>query len=178
VSYSIQTNKYIWHEFRIEKDESSKFVIFKTLILTYKYLIMKKLFLVLVAFTCMAGLYAQQATTATVDSTAKAKIVFETLTHDFSTISKGGDGNCVFKFTNEGKAPLILSNVQSSCGCTTPSWTREPVIPGATGEIKVHYDTNRIGSFSKTITVTSNAENSPIVLRISGEVKQTEPATN
>jgi hypothetical protein len=135
---------------------------------------MKKLFLVLVAFTCMAGLYAQQATTAAVDSTAKAKIVFETLTHDFSTINQGGDGNCIFSFKNEGTAPLILSNVQASCGCTTPSWTREPVMPGIGGEIKVHYDTNRVGSFSKTITVTSNAENSPIVLRISGEVKAAE----
>jgi len=122
----------------------------------------------------MAGLQAQQVNTTTADSTAKAKIVFETMVHDFSVINYGGDGNCVFKFKNEGTAPLILSNVQASCGCTTPSWTREPVMPGVSGEIKVHYDTNRVGSFSKSITVTSNAENSPIVLRISGEVKPAE----
>jgi hypothetical protein len=139
---------------------------------------MKKLFLILVAFTCMASLYAQQATTVVTDSTAKAKIVFESLTHDFSTITQGGDGNCVFKFVNEGVAPLILSNVQASCGCTTPSWTKDPVMPGVAGEIKVHYDTNRLGTFSKSITVTSNAVNSPVVLRISGEVKPAAaPAT-
>jgi hypothetical protein len=152
-------------------------VIFKTLILTYKYFIMKKLFLTLVAFTCIAGLQAQQLTTATVDSTAKAKIVFETLVHDFSVINVGGDGNCVFKFKNEGTVPLVLSNVQASCGCTTPSWTKDPVKPSETGEIKVHYDTNRLGAFSKSITVTSNAENSPVILRISGEVKPAAPAT-
>lgn len=140
---------------------------------------MKRLFLFLIALTCLVSLHAQQVTTVVAaDSTAKAKIVFETLTHDFATINAGGDGNCVFKFKNEGAVPLILSNVQASCGCTTPSWTREPVKPGETGEIKVHYDTNRIGTFSKTITVTSNAENSPVILRISGEVKsQTAPAT-
>ena len=136
---------------------------------------MKKLFLVLFATTCMVSLYAQQVTTAPADSTLKAKIVFETLAHDFSTITQGGDGNCVFKFRNDGTAPLVLSNVQASCGCTTPSWTKEPVKPAETGEIKVHYDTNRIGTFSKTITVTSNAVNSPIILKISGEVKPTAP---
>jgi hypothetical protein len=135
---------------------------------------MKKLFLVLVAFTCMAGLYAQQATTVVADSSAKAKIIFESVTHDFGIITVGGDGNCVFKFNNDGNAPLILSNVQASCGCTTPSWTREPIMPGTSGEIKVHYDTNRLGTFAKSITVTSNAVNSPIVLRISGEVKPAE----
>jgi hypothetical protein len=133
---------------------------------------MKRIFLILFTVVCTISLYAQQANNSPVDSTAKAKIVFETLSHDFSTITAGSDGNCVFKFKNEGTIPLILSNVQASCGCTTPSWTREPIKPSETGEIKVHYDTNRIGTFSKTITVTSNAENPQIVLRISGEVKQ------
>ena len=138
---------------------------------------MKRLFLFLIALTCLVSLHAQQVSTVVAaDSTAKAKIVFESLTHDFSTINAGGDGNCVFQFKNEGTAPLILSNVQASCGCTTPSWTRDPVMPGVSGEIKVHYDTNRIGTFSKTITVTSNAENSPVMLRISGEVKPAAPA--
>jgi hypothetical protein len=136
---------------------------------------MKRIFLFLIALTFLGSLYAQQVTTAPADSTAKAKIVFESLTHDFSTITVGGDGNCVFKFKNEGIAPLNLTNVQASCGCTTPSWTREPVMPGMSGEIKVHYDTNRMGTFSKTITVTSDAENSPVILKISGEVK---PANN
>jgi hypothetical protein len=146
--------------------------------MNYKSQIMKRIFLFLIALTCFGSLYAQQATTVVADSTAKAKIVFVSLTHDFSIITQGGDGNCVFSFKNEGKAPLILSNVQASCGCTTPSWTKDPVMPGVSGEIKVHYDTNRLGTFSKSITVTSNAENSPVVLRISGEVKPAAPATN
>jgi hypothetical protein len=132
---------------------------------------MKRIFLFLIALTFLGSLQAQQVITAPADSTAKAKIVFESVNHDFSIITVGGDGNCVFKFMNDGTAPLILTNVQASCGCTTPSWTREPVMPGVGGEIKVHYDTNRLGTFSKTITVTSNAENSPVMLRISGEVK-------
>jgi hypothetical protein len=144
---------------------------------------MKRIFLFLITLTCLGSLSAQQVITTPADSTAKAKITFEKLVHDFSVINAGGDGNCVFKFKNDGVAPLILSNVQASCGCTTPSWTREPVAPGASGEIKVHYDTNRIGTFAKTITVTSNAENSPVMLRISGEVKPapapvTTPPTN
>ena len=141
---------------------------------------MKKLFLVLFALTCMVSLYAQQVTTAPADSTAKAKIVFETLAHDFSTINAGSDGNCVFKFKNEGTAPLILSNVQASCGCTTPVWTKEPIEAGKKGNIKVTYSTaGRPGIFTKTITVYSNDSLQQVVLIIKGEVipivKKVEP---
>lgn len=102
-----------------------------------------------------------------------AKIVFEKLEHNYGTIVKGGDGNCVFTFTNEGNEPLILSNVRASCGCTTPSWTQKPVMPGKTGEIKVRYNTNNVGGFTKTITVTSNAIDNPrVVLKIKGNVQQ------
>ena len=133
---------------------------------------MKKVFILLVAMGLCSSLLAQQPVTAAADSTAKAKITFETLSHDFGTIDKGGDGNCVFNFKNEGAVALVLSQVRASCGCTTPMWPKEPIMPGQSGEIKVHYDTNRIGAFSKTITVNSNAENSTVVLRISGVVKQ------
>lgn len=136
---------------------------------------MKKIFLIIAVAMCSISMYAQEAVTAPADTTSKAKIVFEKLTHDYSAINVGGDGSCVFKFTNEGKLPLVLSSVNASCGCTTPSWTREPVLPGEKGEIKVRYDTNRVGAFSKTITVNSNAVNTPIVLKITGEVK---PAVN
>ncbi|MFA9392624.1 MAG: DUF1573 domain-containing protein [Prolixibacteraceae bacterium] len=128
---------------------------------------MKRLFFVLALMVGFISVKAQDA--AVVDSTSKAKIVFKEVTHNFGTIAKAGDGSCVFKFTNEGNIPLVLSNVQSSCGCTTPSWTKDPVLPGNTGEIKVKYDTNRVGAFSKTITVTSNAER--IVLKIAGTVE-------
>ena len=100
-------------------------------------------------------------------------IKFATDTHDYGTINKGADGNCSFSFTNTGKEPLILSNVRSSCGCTTPSWTKDPVLPGKTGKIDVHYDTNRLGQISKSITVTSNAKTETVVLMIKGNVIDT-----
>ena len=128
---------------------------------------MKRIFLTL---ALIAGFFLVKAQeTAPADTTAKAKIVFEEMTHNFGTIAKGSDGNCVFKFTNKGNLPLVLSDVHASCGCTTPSWTKDPVLPEKKGEIKVHYDTNRMGAFSKTITVTSNADK--VVLRIAGTVE-------
>ena len=102
-----------------------------------------------------------------------AKIRFIETEHNYGTIMKGGDGKCQFTFVNEGNEPLILSNVKASCGCTTPSYTQKPVMPGQTGTIDVKYNTNNVGGFSKTVTVTSNAVDNPrVVLRIKGNVKQ------
>ena len=73
---------------------------------------------------------------------------------------------------NYGNEPLILTGVRASCGCTTPTWTKEPIMPGKTGTIKVRYNTNNVGSFTKTITVTSNAVNaSRSTLKIKGKVE-------
>lgn len=106
----------------------------------------------------------------------KSKIVFEETTHDFGSFKEAaGPQKTTFKFTNTGAVPLVLSNVRASCGCTTPKWTREPVAPNASGEIQVSYNPkNRPGSFNKTVTVSSNAENSSVVLRIKGTVAQRE----
>ena len=102
-----------------------------------------------------------------------AKIRFEEMEHQYGTIQKGGNGDCEFTFWNDGNEPLILQNVKASCGCTTPSYTQKPVMPGQSGVIKVHYNTNNVGGFSKTVTVTSNAVDNPrVVLRIKGNVKQ------
>ena len=106
-----------------------------------------------------------------------AKITFAEMEHQYGTIEKGGNGDCEFTFTNEGNEPLILQNVKASCGCTTPSYTQKPVMPGQTGTIKVHYNTNNVGAFSKTITVTSNAVDNPrVVLRIKGKVEAKDGA--
>jgi hypothetical protein len=106
----------------------------------------------------------------------KPKVVFEELEHDFGSFKEAaGLQTTTFKFTNKGAAPLILSNVRASCGCTTPKWTREPVAPNGKGEIKVSYNPkNRPGFFTKTITVSSNAENSTVVLKIKGTAEQRE----
>jgi hypothetical protein len=97
-------------------------------------------------------------------------IIFDMTTYDYGTIPQGGDGNSEFTFTNKGDAPLILYNVHASCGCTVPQWPKEPIAPGKTGVIKVKYNTNSPGPFSKSITVNSNAANSSVSLRIKGNV--------
>lgn len=106
----------------------------------------------------------------------KPKIVFEQTEHNFGSFKESdGPQTTIFKFKNEGSAPLVVSNARPSCGCTTPKWTREPIAPGASGEIEVSYNPkNRPGAFNKTVTVSSNAENPTVILRISGSVEQRE----
>ena len=100
-----------------------------------------------------------------------AGIVFETETIDYGTIEHNADGARKFVFTNNGNKPLIISNAQGSCGCTVPTTPKEPIAPGAKGEIGVKYATDRVGAFTKTVTVTSNAEGQPTkVLTIKGTV--------
>src|SRR6056297_191444 len=123
---------------------------------------MKKLVLFLFVGMLGFGLTAQDAA---------AKIEFKTETVDYGQISKGADGIRVFEFTNTGSAPLIISNVRSSCGCTIPKKPEDPIMPGKTGEIQVKYDTNRVGPIRKAITVTSNADTPTKILKIKGEVK-------
>lgn len=99
-------------------------------------------------------------------------ITFDKTTHDFGKINEAdGRVTTVFEFRNEGMTPLVLSNVRASCGCTTPKWTREPIEPGAVGEITVTYNpSGRPGRFQKTITITSNATQPTTKLYIKGEV--------
>jgi len=102
---------------------------------------------------------------------SNAKIEFKSETVDYGEITKGADGVRVFEFTNTGTAPLIVSKVSSSCGCTIPKKPENPILPGKTGEIQVKYDTNRVGPIRKAITVISNADTPTKVLKIKGEVK-------
>jgi len=95
---------------------------------------------------------------------------FEEETIDYGDIAFNSDGNRIFKFTNIGKTPLIISQVKGSCGCTVPTKPEEPIMPGKTGEIKVKYATNRVGPFSKTVTITSNASEQTKVLKVKGRV--------
>jgi hypothetical protein len=104
----------------------------------------------------------------------KAKIEFKTETVDYGEIAKGSDGVRVFEFTNTGNAPLVISKVSSSCGCTIPKKPEEPIMPGKTGEIQVKYDTNRVGPIRKAITVISNADTPTMILKIKGTVKAAE----
>lgn len=99
-----------------------------------------------------------------------AKIEFKTDVIDYGTIEKGANGVRVFEFTNTGDAPLIISKVTSSCGCTIPKKPDHPILPGETGQIEVKYDTNRVMPIRKTITVISNADTPTVALKIKGNV--------
>ncbi len=123
---------------------------------------MKKSVLMLFVGLLSLGTYAQEAT---------AKIEFKSETIDYGEIDKGSDGVRVFEFTNTGTAPLVISNVKSSCGCTIPKKPEDPILPGKTGQIQVKYDTKRVGPIRKAITVTSNADTPTKVLKIKGTVK-------
>jgi hypothetical protein len=98
-------------------------------------------------------------------------MAFKTEVHDFGTIAEGPAADYEFTFTNTGKEPIIIQHVQASCGCTTPSYSKDPVLPGKTGTIKASYNTaGRPNAFTKTITITSNAGNK--VLTIKGNVEK------
>lgn len=99
-------------------------------------------------------------------------IDFETEVVDYGTIEKGADGQREFQFTNNGKEPLIITNARGSCGCTVPSWPREPIAPGESGVIKVKYDTQRVGPINKSVTVNTNSSTPVKVLRIKGKVNK------
>tara|TARA_B110000503_G_C7082571_1_gene385830 strand:- start:864 stop:1268 length:405 start_codon:yes stop_codon:yes gene_type:complete len=97
---------------------------------------------------------------------------FENETIDYGKITKGADGEKIFVFTNIGNQPLIITNIKSSCGCTIPKKPEGPIMPGKKGEIKVSYDTNRVGGFSKSITIFSNAKESRKIIKIKGIVNK------
>ncbi|EAR12777.1 hypothetical protein PI23P_09125 [Polaribacter irgensii 23-P] len=95
---------------------------------------------------------------------------FETETIDYGKVEKASNGERTFVFTNIGDQPLIIDQIKSSCGCTVPKKPEAPIMPGEKGEIKVSYDTKRVGGFSKSITITSNAKNKIKIVKIKGFV--------
>lgn len=103
-----------------------------------------------------------------------AEIVFEKDVHDFGTIEYGSDGTYEFKFSNTGKSALIITNARGSCGCTVPTWPKDPIGKGQSASIKVTYDTKRPGPFTKTVTISSNGKTKEKVITIKGNVTQPE----
>ena len=120
----------------------------------------------------------RSAEAQTPETTQGAQIVFDKETHNYGDVYMHGDGNCIFRFSNTGNEPLILSDVKAGCGCTVPQWPREPLLPGDTASIKVRYTTlNRPHQINRSIVVTSNAVNrSSIILRLTGNVIEPPPA--
>ncbi len=153
---------------------------------------MLRVFIVALAILFTQTLFAQQKTTTptpaptvapttqtapVVDDPNAPDINFATETIDYGTVEHNADGNREFKFKNTGKSPLIITNCKGSCGCTVPTWPKEPIAPGASASIKVKYATDRVGPFTKTVTVTSNAKTPTRVLKITGKVLPDPNAT-
>ena len=103
---------------------------------------------------------------------------FETEVIDYGSISQDAEGKRIFTFKNTGSSPIIIKSVKGSCGCTVPSKPKTAILPGETNEISVVYDTHRIGGFSKTITIISNASVERKVIRIKGNVLKNDPVSN
>ncbi len=100
-----------------------------------------------------------------------AAIVFDEDIHDYGDVPHGGNGTFAFVFKNTGSEPLLISNAKGSCGCTVPTWPKEPIAPGASASIDVTYDTQRVGAINKSVTIMSNAVNDPVkVIQIAGTV--------
>ena len=103
---------------------------------------------------------------------------FETEIINYGTIAQNSDGNRAFVFKNVGNAPIIISEVKASCGCTIPSKPNKPIMPGETAEIEVKYATSRLGGFSKTLTVISDASEPKKIIRIKGNVFKNTSQSN
>ncbi len=138
----------------------------------------KSLYLLALVLFIGMKVQAQDGTAKTENDPNAPVITFEKDLHDFGTIKQGDNGTCEFKFKNTGKTPLIISNAKGSCGCTVPDWPKDPIKPGETSVVKATYDTKRIGAFTKTVTVSSNAKDPNMVLTIKGVVEGENPNAN
>lgn len=151
---------------------------------------MKKIITLSIALLAFTFSNAQETTKITKKTTTKttkttkttlpkvegAGMVFVSETIDYGTVAANSDGKREFVFTNNGNKPLIITNATGSCGCTVPTYSKEPIAPGAKGVIGVKYDTSRAGQpFTKTVTITSNATGTPSkTLTIKGNVLAAE----
>ncbi|MHC8949636.1 DUF1573 domain-containing protein [Sphingobacterium hungaricum] len=136
----------------------------------------------LLSFSVISCNQASKNSTETADSSSTETVAanenagigtieFPEREYDFGTIKEGEVVEHVFTFNNTGTAPVILAQVSATCGCTTPEYTSVPVKPGASGEIKVHFDSNgQAGQQQKIVTIRSNAENSAETVQIKGTV--------
>lgn len=109
-------------------------------------------------------------TEAAPNPASKAILTLESDVVDYGNIDQGAEPLRVAKFKNTGTEPLIISGAKGSCGCTVPNWPKEPIMPGESSTIEVRYDTKRVGSINKTITVTSNDPAGKHIIRVIGNI--------
>ena len=137
---------------------------------------MKKSLLFALSLTVAAYTAQAQTTTPTIKAAgpvAGPAITFEEVKYDFGSVVQGGTVDHTFKFKNTGTAPLVINNIGVSCGCTTPEWTKAPVLPGKTGTIAAHFNsTGKVGMQNKVLTIESNAAAGSTTVSLVGEVKE------
>jgi len=123
--------------------------------------------------TILSFVFSIVASVVTFAQTTGAIIQVNKNIHDYGIVEYAGNGVCEFVITNTGNEPLVISSAKASCGCTVPSYPKEPIAPGASAVITVKYDTKRPGSINKNIKITSNAVNeTEKVIHIKGQVQQ------
>ncbi len=138
---------------------------------------MKKIFSLFVLLAFLGGFsFAQTEQPVSTAPATGPEMTFETTEVDYGEIEQGSDPLRTFNFTNTGNEPLQIKHAKGSCGCTVPTWPKEPIFPGESGTIEVRYDTKRIGKFVKRVTLTTNEgggnEGSQKVLTIKGLVNK------
>jgi hypothetical protein len=141
-----------------------------------KYLIVALLFLGGLGNLSAQTTSAESAIKKNEPSAKKSKkgpsIIWDKIEHDFGTIAQGKPVTAVFKIKNKSKTPLVFTSVNASCGCTTPNYTKEPILPGKSGEITATYNAMNPGDFNKQVTVITNLSDEQVVLRLKGKVEQ------
>ena len=131
---------------------------------------MKQIFSVIVLWLIFLFTVAQES--------EDVKIVFDKKIYDFGEIDRRSKAECLFTFINKSQTSVAILRVKSSCGCTLPVWSKEPVKPDDSGTIKLRYNTNITGKFNKTVTLYTTADKKPIVLTIKGEVVKKKESEN
>jgi hypothetical protein len=140
---------------------------------------MKKILASLGLFMMVAvAANAQEAPAQAPANPNAPEMKFDKEVYEFGNVKQGGVVEHEFKFKNTGKEPLIITQAQGSCGCTVPTWPKEPIKKGETAVIKVSFNSaGKMGQQDKTVTITSNAKNNPVVLHIKGNVEKPDETT-
>ena len=131
---------------------------------------MRFFFIIILEVVLMTTLISCRTKSTISDQESVSKIKFTETIFDYGDIPFNSDGKCEFEFQNVSDKPLVINTVKTSCGCTNPAWPKKPIGPGKKGVISIEYNTKITGTFQKSITVYSNAENSPAMLFIKGNV--------
>jgi len=139
--------------------------------------IMKHIFIIAVFSLLSISTYGQTDEKATGETENPEQtsvqgpiMTLESMIVDYGDIKQGSDPLRTVAFTNTGTEPLVISNAKGSCGCTVPSWPREPIAPGESAVIEIRYDTKRLGGINKTVKLTTNDETGTYVLRVKGNI--------